>query len=571
MIFLLMFLFVFLVYFFNNYSVPFGISFTYQILASHFYYKTPLYDPGVQYSRLPLFPLLTGFISMFLPVKFPIIVAGQILSLVFFLLGLILIYLISNKFLGKWSFLVVFLTAFNPASIFISNQPLSHSLLLFTTVLTIYFAVQRSSLAYIAATLATLTSYEGIAILLALLAKDFFINGQRKKAVVYSILALGGLVIWLFLTREYLSENFTLQLIKREQPQGFHFLLRVIDGAIGPFISLEPRVIHQGEFPLYRGVFWFGEVNIFYLIAFILALAGSLSLIRTYSTTFFILPTFFLFYSGMFMVYHVTSFRYFPPILWIFYLIVIAGLLKICAILRQITKQWKHFIILFLAIFAVWMIITMLLNYISRVRLEYSLNLIFILFSSIFLTFNLLNIKDLENEFKLFLIIFSALFLILFLYNIYSIDYTQRIYSHKFENLRMLGEWYGEIATSTDKLLLPIRFAGDLTWVPVHYSKLPLHNFVNQLRLEFDTLEEFIQTIKKENITYVAIGIFSDFDFPEAKLSLEECVSRKKLEYSNVDKCTSLLINQYTHCFKLVKELIPSNPEKKINIYKFIC
>ena len=181
--------------FFNAFNVPYYDFFSYQENALRYLQL----QPPESFKRLPLFPGLIGLLSLVMPGPHPILQAAELLNLLLAPLCLWLIARITRQFLGaRASLVVVALCAVNPVMAFSVVQPLSEMTILTCVLLVVDLSLRGSRWAYVAAFFASLTRYEAVLLIPALVLQDRLgATGNRKaRSLAWGALASIGIVMW---------------------------------------------------------------------------------------------------------------------------------------------------------------------------------------------------------------------------------------------------------------------------------------------------------------------------------------------------------------------------------------
>jgi len=186
------FIFVLRIYYFNYFSVPDSDFFNLRKTA------TALINLNLpeSYQRLPLYSLLSGLLSTILPGKDPILFAAELINLVAFLTSSLLLYFISKRFLGKAAFIVLYLFALHPLSIYMTSQPRTELLTVMFVLLGIYLTHRVCKASYLAGFFASLTRYEGFLLIPSLALRDFLFSKRRLFFIVLRLLSCAGIIIW---------------------------------------------------------------------------------------------------------------------------------------------------------------------------------------------------------------------------------------------------------------------------------------------------------------------------------------------------------------------------------------
>lgn len=191
----LLFILILRIYYFNYFYVPDTDFFDIMDKAvSYLNLEWPS-----NYQRPPFYSLLMAMLSLIIPTEEPILVAAELINLVAFMSSCVLLYLISEKLVGKAAFVVLALFALNPLSALETAQPRAEMLAVTLILLSIYLSDRSPAGSYSAAFCAALARYEGAFIITALAAKDLVFSRVKHYSLSLSLAASSGLVLWLIL------------------------------------------------------------------------------------------------------------------------------------------------------------------------------------------------------------------------------------------------------------------------------------------------------------------------------------------------------------------------------------
>lgn len=281
----------------------------------------------------PLYPFLVSLLMRFLPITSiePARFYAEILNFFFFSFSLILIFKISKYFLKYSSLLVVWFFIIHPVtSGELINQPLIEDFLLFTSLLTLYLTIKKSSYSYLSGVASSLSRYEGFFLIPILCLKDIFTTKKIKKPLIISLLSSIPLFIWLLLSKIYTSTSPSyLADIVTSKASKFNFL-KVTLFSLMRFLPQEyyQFVTSQGmTVATYR---WSNNLGLAILIItsfffFIILIYGCINLIR-YKFWDIIPFLLYLFsYTLVHSFYPFTLEKHVFPVIWIYYLLFMKG------------------------------------------------------------------------------------------------------------------------------------------------------------------------------------------------------------------------------------------------------
>ena len=488
LLFFFIFIFVLRIYYFNYFSVPDSDFFD---LRNKAIQLINLNLPE-SYQRLPLYSFLSGLLSTILPGREPILFAAELINLIAFLTSSILLYFISKRFLGKAAFIVLYLFALHPLSIYMTSQPRAELLTVMFVLLGIYLAHRARKAPYLAGFFASLTRYEGFFLIPSLALRDFLFSKRRLFFIVLSLLSCAGIIIWVGLNYQATGHiNPYYQYFAPDtKPAGFDYI-RVTMLTLLNFIQF--------------------RVTSFIPLAFVTAVVLILMTIGFWS--FFsesledVLPLFCFFLSCS--LFNVVFFSPIPQhayvSIWVFFLGIIGGLqyldslmgMKLHALLsksacptdKMITIVF-YIVILFFSLLLLKKIGFLLLLPASK---------IFFLTSAaigIWFIFNSISTKTWVGLFATGVLVLCLVFI-----SSENIKATQsKINRTKYTKaeLRLTGEWYSKNVREGEGLVV------SEPWVVSYYVDQTTPNSLICLgSLEAESHMAFVKEIKKKGIRYV--------------------------------------------------------------------
>ena len=135
--------------------------------------------------------------------KYPDLTAGWLLNALLHPFNLILLWLVGREIIGKSGVWFAIITILNPWVLYMLTEPLVETTLLFFVLLTFYLIFRRSNWCYLFASIASMTRYEGAALIIAAFVMDMIYAQARRErilAFLYSALASVPLGIWMLAT-----------------------------------------------------------------------------------------------------------------------------------------------------------------------------------------------------------------------------------------------------------------------------------------------------------------------------------------------------------------------------------
>jgi hypothetical protein len=155
------------------------------------------------YKRVPVVGLLQASLSHVAGGQAPELRAGWLINSLLHPLNIVLVFLVGRHLIGNWSFAVAVLYSVNPFTIEMLTQPIAETTLVFFILLSIWLIYRRSRWAYLAAAIASMTRYEGAALIVGALLVDLLLGkGGRAKLKSLGMAALASVPLgfWLLMT-----------------------------------------------------------------------------------------------------------------------------------------------------------------------------------------------------------------------------------------------------------------------------------------------------------------------------------------------------------------------------------
>ena len=158
------------------------------------------------FKRAPVVGLLQVGISKMVGGRQPDLTAGWLLNSIVHPLNILLLYGIARRLIGRSAFVFAALTIINPWVLDAMIHPVAETTLLFFILLTFWLLFRRSRWAYLAASIATMTRYEGAALIFVAFVWDQIeakTIRQRVFSFLLSMAASVPLALWLWGTYVY--------------------------------------------------------------------------------------------------------------------------------------------------------------------------------------------------------------------------------------------------------------------------------------------------------------------------------------------------------------------------------
>ena len=154
--------------------------------------------------RAPVLGLLQVSISHIVPGATPVLTAGRIINSVLHPLTAVFIYLLAGRVVGRSAaFVVALLAVLNPWVIWLIPEPIAQPALLFFTVMSFFFMFRRSGWCYLFAAIASMTRYDGAALIAVAFVVDMIMGPStrpRLKSLLWASLACLPLGFWMLMT-----------------------------------------------------------------------------------------------------------------------------------------------------------------------------------------------------------------------------------------------------------------------------------------------------------------------------------------------------------------------------------
>lgn len=284
--------------------------------------------PGKNFKFLPLYPLLLSLLTRLNPSESidPVYVTAMVLNMALLLPYLALVLLIYRRFLSrKAAWAALLFLGVNLYTVYMAINSELEMVLSFLITLSLYLTLRGSKLSYPAAFLTSLTKWDSVFIVPAVMFRDFFYNRKKLLALALGAAAASGTAVWMLLSfmntrggNPYISE------IAHRGPNIYRFPVDCFLVASG-FIQWMATHAWFSDLPLAK---W--PALVFLLVPGAVTVAGIIwggVLIwkrqkKEFAPVFVFLAGFLLIH----MIYQNTKDRYVMPILWILVLFLVYGL-----------------------------------------------------------------------------------------------------------------------------------------------------------------------------------------------------------------------------------------------------
>jgi hypothetical protein len=457
--------------------------------------------PGENYKFLPLYPLLLSMLTKLNPVETgdPVYLTAMILNAVLLAPYLLLVFLMYRRFLSEKAALAALL--FIGVSVYTVYMAINAELemvLSLLIILSLYLTLRDSRLSYAAAFFTSITKWDSVFIIPAVMFRDFFYRKRWIFAIILGILATAGIASWLMLSIVKTSGQTYVSEIAHRGPNIYRYLIDCF--------------LVTGGFIQWMGAHgWFSE-NILVkaaLLAFLIIPAagvitgviwGAVLVWRQKRKEF---APIFVFLAGFLLihiVYQNTKDRYVMPILWILTLFLFKGLSE--GLWPWAGKKLgglspKSQAILRMSLIAATGILY-IISIVAIVREDTLIHVVFALAFTLLIAAVVLygNGNTIHNA---ILILACGLFINL------SVFYGVRALDHhglSRVEFKKAALWYREHAAAGDRMLI------SETNVPKYYTGFNDEKFAVSYFIKGKTINELVPELAAMKVTYVFVDDF---------------------------------------------------------------
>jgi hypothetical protein len=285
--------------------------------------------PGSNYKFLPAYPLVLLFVSSFVrpDVHDHIYFCAMIINIMLLVPYLLLVFLIYRRFLSGWGLPAAMLfLGVNIYTVYTAVNSELEMLLSLMVVLSMYLTMKDSRLAYIPAFIASVTKWDSVFVIPAVMFRDFFYRKKRIAALLLGAAASAGLCAWLVLSviktagyaNPYVGE------IAKRGPNLYRYPADCFLIASGYVQWMAMQAYYMDWSLLKAALFSVAAISILAVTSFVIW--GGALLFKRNKKEF---APIFIFFAGfvlIHLVYQNTKERYVLPILWILVLFMFYGL-----------------------------------------------------------------------------------------------------------------------------------------------------------------------------------------------------------------------------------------------------
>jgi hypothetical protein len=285
--------------------------------------------PGKNFKFLPFYPLLLSFLTRLNPVESgdPVYLTAMVLNMILLVPYIIIVFLLYRRFLSeKAARAAVLFLGINLYTVYMAiNSELEMSLTLLI-VLSLYLTLKGSRFSYAGAFLSSLTKWDAVFIVPAVMFGDFFYKKKRILAIVLGALATSGAAAWLLLSyitthgQTYVSE------IAHRGPNVYRFIIDCFLVAGGFLQWMGLHAWYAERMPMKIGLM--ALLTIPGLVTLVCVSWGAVLVWKQNRKDFAPILIFAAGFLLIHMVYQNTKDRYVMPILWILTLFIFYGITR---------------------------------------------------------------------------------------------------------------------------------------------------------------------------------------------------------------------------------------------------
>jgi len=439
----------------------------------------------LDYKRMPLYPTLIATLSFFVGTEFPFLFSAQLLNLFLSVTAILLVYLISYRFLGKAAFFVAFFFFLDRNVVYLTAQPLIGMLLINTILITLYLGMLNSKKSYLTAFLAGITQPDGFPVILAMGIKDFLFS--HKKAFFFlTLLSLFGFLMWMMLGLIYKG--------------GSPYVEELVFSAVNirtMFLRDSVQMVFKTLFPI--EYITQSNMQIFLQsIIIIFILLGVFLLLKNFTQQILPMLLFLSFYIFLHSVFPVSVERFVTIIIWLYFLFILFAfkylLIEILkfGIFRNFPKKllWVFLAIAFIS--GLTLFVKYNLNIISEFGQENVFYISLLFFSFLYFSSEF----RAANNRKLLMLI--PIILLFFSFTSANSVKTIRdfVNSDKYDSaeMRKIGEWYPLHLNYSDTFVLP---EAGRAWYYCTKPECKLFRVISSEWIRCNTQQCFVDELKE--------------------------------------------------------------------------
>ena len=277
------------------------------------------------FKRPPLYASLIAAVSLAINHPERELYAAEAINVIAAIAAFLMFYLIARRFFDRTALVLLWVWAFHPSTVRMAVKPKSEIVVTALILTAFYLFLRGRKTTYLVGFLASLVRYEGVLIIAAVAAADFFTAPKKLKTVGYALLSGGFIVLWTLLQPKgsgggsYFDyfENYHLN---------WQFLRTFWEG----FIGFLPSPLFK--FGVLAGAWW--------------SAAGLIALFRRDRRTAYALSLFLIGFMAMHIVWPMPNADYQVIIVWSALLMISAGVASIAqtAVLRHAYQKIVTFL-----------------------------------------------------------------------------------------------------------------------------------------------------------------------------------------------------------------------------------
>ena len=516
-----------------------------------------------EFKRLPMLGIMQVILSKFAGGHHPELTAGWLLNAVLHCANVVLLYLIGRKFIGKAAFFLALLFSINPSTIQLMVDPIVETTLVFYILMTMLFIINRSSWCYLFAAFASMTRYEGAALILTAFIIDMIARKTKKQrltALAFATAASIPIALWMIGTVASVKsgqKHYVGHFTGDRGHVGFEYFNVLWQTAIQPYFQMpswvEAVFVRQPTTNVQAQSIAAAADSLSYASKSIALIAFAVSVpfaVIKRNINYLAVMIFFVFYVGMHSMRFTTIPRYTVPMIWITLLICFYGLIPIIGLLnnKKIPKPMRFMLHLtFTLSAAIWFVrLLPMLGAAAKISTNSATVAPVAIVVSVLAFVFLIWLYRTENLHRTMLITSVCLLAITSNQFILARSIGQGDRDAEF---KMLTEWYVENAPGE-------RIATTMPHLMNLYAPEYARHFLHTRMIDGETLPQFIKDCYGRNIRYVAW---------DSRLGL--CPQDTYYKRWKLQKADQLRMPRTIGPFEFVRQ-IKLNERRYINIFR---
>ncbi len=459
--------------------------------------------PGKTYKFLPLYPLLLTVMTKLNPVQSadPIYHTAIILNVVLLAPYLILVFLLYRRFLSeKASLAAILFLGVNIYTLYMTiNSELEMTLSLLI-VISLILTLRDSKVSYVTAFLTSITKWDSVFIVPAVMFRDFFYHKKRLVALVMGACASAGTAAWVILSfintrgQTYVSE------IAHRGPNIYRFFIDCFL-VTGGFIQWTATHAWFHDNPSVK-ISLLALILIPGLVTLTGIIWGIILIWKKKRNDFTPIFVFFAGFLLIHMIYQNTKDRYVMPILWILTLFLFYGISEGMA--PWLRMKWSGFSVraqkVTGAVLVAATAIIFTVSFAAIARDNTAIHCIFAaLFTGLMAAVILLG-RDRKITFNSAALILACgiIMNLMVYYGVRAMDHhgLSRV------EFKKVALWYRDHGTAVDKMLI------SETNVPKYYSGFGDDKYIISYVIKGNTISELVPELTALKATYVFVDDF---------------------------------------------------------------